>query len=95
MKKIEGKGDFPSHPGCLGNLNIPSEKEREVLSEMRRIKIRVRFLKEKLRDLHEKDATLETGKVKEELARLKKEWDTWEDRRKAAARERMMLLGHE
>lgn len=95
MEKNNPKETFPSHPGCLGDVHIPTEKEREILSEMRRIKTRVRYLKEQLRNLHGQESALQAGTAGEELARLKREWDALEEERKAAARERMILLGHE
>lgn len=86
---------FPQHAACPGAIKIPTEKEQKALSEMRRIKDRVRSLKERLKGLEASGSSEEIQAVKNDLAVLKKEWDAWEKRRKAAARERMMLLGHE
>ena len=51
------------------------------------------------RRVREIKAELESGEGEEpmegELASLKEEWETWRKRREAAARERMVMLGHE
>lgn len=62
---------------------------------MRRIKARVRGLRERLKGLEGLEHSHEIQTVKNDLAVLKKEWNECEKRRKAAAKERMMLLGHE
>ena len=86
---------FPQHAACPGAIKIPTEKEEESLSEMRRIKDRVRLLKERLKGLEGSCSSDEIQTVKDDLAVLKEEWNKWEKRRKTAAKERMMLLGHE
>jgi len=86
---------FPQQSACPGAIKIPTEKEQEALLEMRRIKDRVRLLKERLKGLEGPGSSEEIQTVKNDLDALKKEWDEWEEKRKAAARERMMLLGHE
>ena len=86
---------FPQHAACPGAIKIPTEKEQKALSEMRRIKDRVRSLKERLKGLEESGSSEDIQTVKNALAVLKKEWDEWEKRRKAAVRERMKFLGHE
>ena len=86
---------FPQHAACPGAVRIPTEKEERALSEMRRIKGQVRLLKERLKGLEASGTLEEIPAVKNDLAVLKKAWNQWEKRRKAAARERMILLGHE
>lgn len=86
---------FPQHAACPGAIKIPTEKEEESLSEMRRIKDRVRLLKERLKGLEGSCSSDEIQTVKDDLAVLKKEWNEWEKRRKTAVRERMKFLGHE
>ncbi|MBW2094430.1 MAG: hypothetical protein JRI80_06030 [Deltaproteobacteria bacterium] len=86
---------FPQHSMCQGAIKIPTEKEQKALAEMRRIKSRVRLLKERLKGLEGFGSSEEIQGVKDDLAAFKKEWNEWEKRRKAAARERMTLLGHE
>jgi len=82
---------------CPGQLEIPTPREQKALAAMRAIKEAVKPLKERLASLQgsgqgEVDEALT---VKAELARLKKDWDQWEAERKAAAKERMIILGHE
>jgi hypothetical protein len=82
---------------CPGQLEVPTPREQKALAAMRAIKEAVKPLKERLASLQdsgqgEGDDTLT---IKGELARLKKDWDQWEAERKAAAKERMIILGHE
>ena len=82
---------------CPGQLEVPTPREQKALAAMRAIKDQVRSLKERLASL-ESSGPNEGGeslKVKTDLARLKGEWDRWEAERKAAAKERMIILGHE
>lgn len=82
---------------CRG-VQVPSEDEVVALNAMRNIKGRVRELKKRLsllsssgRDEHVE----EIAALDKEMNRLKAEWNGWEERRKNAASERMILLGHE
>ena len=85
-------------PTCPGKVEVPTENERQALAAMRSIKERVRTLKGYLSDLDASESD-EHGRMaeemREELARLKADWDRWEEKRQRAARERMILLGHE
>jgi len=82
---------------CPGQMEIPTPREQKALTAMRAIKERVKPLKERLISLEESGRAQpgEVTDVKEELARLKQEWDRWERERQEAARERMIILGHE
>lgn len=82
---------------CPGQLEIPTPREQKALAGMRAIKDRVRSLKDRLASLEGsgRDEGREALGVKTELARLRKDWDLWEAERKAAAKERMIILGHE
>ena len=83
---------------CTGKMEVPTPKEREALTVMRDTKERVRKIKKRLNELKalKDDAqTEEILKLEGELGRLKQVWDSWEAKREAAARERMILLGHE
>lgn len=83
---------------CPGKVEVPTEEEREALAAMRSIKERVRQLKGYLAEQkalgRDKDRR-NIGEIREELLGLKKDWDRWEKKRKQAAKERMILLGHE
>ena len=83
---------------CTGKMEIPTPREREALAAMKSTKERVREIKKRLDELealkidsHAEEITSLEG----ELAHLKRTWDTWEAQRAAAAKERMVLLGHE
>ncbi len=102
------QSDTPSDPSrfpmveedgrpCPGQLEIPTLREQKALAAMRAIKEQVKPLKERLSSLEKTDqgSGREAVTVREELARLKGEWDAWETERRAAAKERMILLGHE
>ena len=83
--------------GCK-KIDVPTEEEVCALNELRCIKERVRELKKKISDLN---AGLVSGTrddlmiLENEMADLKEEWLSWEEKRQQAARERMIILGHE
>jgi len=82
---------------CPGQLEVPTPREQKALAAMRSIKDQVRPLKDRLVSLEEsgKGEDGESLSVKEELSRLKEAWNRLEAERKAAAKERMIILGHE
>ena len=83
---------------CSGKMEVPTPREREALAAMKSIKERVREIKKRLDELNalKNDAHAEEiVSLEREMARLKQEWDSWETKRDAAAKERMILLGHE
>ena len=79
-------------------IDVPTEEEVCALNELRCIKERVRELKKKISDL---SAGLVAGTredlmdLEKEMADLKEEWLAWEEKRQQAAKERMIILGHE
>ncbi len=79
-------------------IDVPTEEEVCALNELRGIKERVRELKKKISDL---SAGLVAGTrddlmiLEKEMADLKEMWLSWEEKRQQAARERMIILGHE
>ena len=87
------QSDAPS--SCPGKLQLQKKKKKEALDAMRSIKERVRALKKRLTALGSDEPTGETLALEKELAHLKVEWDKWEQKRQKAAKERMILLGHE
>ena len=85
-------------PSCPTKPRVPSDKEVEALDALRAIKDSARALKERmkaLRDERTEKAGVEIAEIEKELNRMRVEWDSWEKKRLAAARERMILLGHE
>lgn len=83
---------------CTGKMEIPTPREREALAAMKSTKERVREIKKRLDELEELkngSHTEEIASLKGELAHLKRTWDSWETQRAAAAKKRMILLGHE
>jgi hypothetical protein len=96
-KTKDGTGNLPS-VGCHGQLKIPTDEELQALRTMRAVKDRVRELKNRLLELQANDPSInphEQSNIEAELDRLKKEWNRLEIERKIAARNRMILLGHE
>jgi hypothetical protein len=87
------QSDAPS--SCPGKLQVPTVQEKEALDAMRSIKERVRALKKRLTAPGSDETTGEILELEKELAHLKVEWDKWEQKRQKAAKERMILLGHE
>jgi hypothetical protein len=79
-------------------LDVPTDDEVCALNELRCIKERVRELKKRISDL---SAGLVAGTrddlmmLEEQMEDLKEEWLSWEERRQQAAKERMIILGHE
>ena len=95
-KKNVSQSDAPS--SCQGKLQVPTVQEKEALDAMRSIKERVRALKKRLPALKASGLDETTGEIlalEKELAHLKVDWDKWEQKRQKAAKERMILLGHE
>ena len=85
-------------PNCPGKIEVPTAQEKEALDAMMEIKMRVRELKERLGELRRADADRngeEVSLIEEKLVRFKAEWNRWEEKRRDAARERMVFLGHE
>ena len=80
-------------------IDVPTEEEVTALNQLRSIKERLRKTRKQISDL---SAGLVEGGTREDLvlleiqmADLKEEWLVWEEKRQQAARERMMILGHE
>jgi len=98
MNDIRKPEDGFVFPSCPGKPRVPSDGEVEALEALRAIKERVRHLKAELAALRREpvggDGAAVSG-IQSELSRLRAEWKSWEKRREAAARERMILLGHE
>ena len=83
---------------CCKKTEVPSEDEVVALNAMRAIKERVRQLKTRLSEISSSNRDEEKGEalaLEEQMEELKAEWNEWEEKRKKAAKERMILLGHE
>jgi len=83
---------------CSGKMEVPTPRESEALAAMKAIKERVREIKKRLDELSALKDDVHAEEIvplEGEIARLKQEWDSWETKREAAAKERMILLGHE
>lgn len=92
--KPDGLGNCENH--CR-RIEVPTEDELVALNAMRAIKQEVKLLKERLRALPQTlpESLQERIELQEKLGRFKLEWEDWEKKRKAAAKKRMVLLGHE
>ena len=83
---------------CCKKMEVPSEDEVVALNAMRAIKDRVRDLKTRLSQVsssQKNEHRAEVLALQEKMAKLKVEWNEWEEKRKKAAKDRMILLGHE
>jgi predicted RNase H-like nuclease (RuvC/YqgF family) len=82
--------------GCQ-KVEVPTEDELQALNAMRDIKEKVRGLKKEISHLASgtRGKNDEIAHLEKEIERLKKEWQEWEEKRREAARMRMILLGHE
>jgi hypothetical protein len=91
----EDRGNGP--PTC-GKVEVPTAEELAALDAMRNIKKQARELKGKLSEIASggvAEKPGEAGALEEELERLKRQWESWEQKREKAAHDRMVLLGHE
>jgi hypothetical protein len=98
MSERNGSREKATRVGCPGPIEVPTEAEREALMALKSIKERGRTLKKRIASLQgtnrpEGAATL--LQMKEEMVELRTEWKRWEAKKQKAARERMVLLGHE
>ena len=83
---------------CCKKMEVPSEDEVVALNAMKAIKERVRDLKMRLSEISSSEKEEDKGEalaLKEKMEELKAEWNEWDEKRKKAAKERMILLGHE
>ncbi|MCP4683170.1 MAG: DUF3450 domain-containing protein [Desulfobacterales bacterium] len=98
MDKSDNKKEEFLLPACSGKKEVPSQKEMEALDAMKAIKDRVRPMKKQLASLKSSGNDGNAGMISElqrELDSLKAEWNNWEEIRQKAAKERMIILGHE
>ena len=98
MTKSHAPKDIFLTPACPGKIEIPTEEERAALGAMKAIKERVRDVKKRLRALKvsgRNESEEERIELEKELAQMKIDWNRWEEKRRKAAKERMILLGHE
>lgn len=87
----------PCEKICKG-IDVPTDDEVEALSAMKTLKLRVREVKNKISDisLNSNEGEAESLlALEQDLVRLKEEWNRWEEKRRRAAKERMILLGHD
>ncbi len=83
---------------CTGKMEIPTPRERTALAAMKSTKESVREIKKRLdelRALKNDTHAVKIASLEGDMARLKQKWTLLEEERDAAARERMILLGHE
>lgn len=95
-KKTEGASEEVD--SCCKKMEVPSEDEVAALNAMRAIKERVRDLKARLSEVassNRDEDKSEALTLEQKLEKLKAEWNEWEEKRKKAAKERMIFLGHE
>jgi predicted nucleic acid-binding Zn-ribbon protein len=92
----EPENEMSCGKGCQ-KVEVPTEDELRALNAMREIKERVRELSKKISHLesNSEGKSKEIVRIQGEVERLKEEWKEWEEKRKEAARVRMILLGHE
>ncbi len=98
---MSGKNEIGGAENCrktCRQVEVPSREEIAALNEMRTIKDSVRDLRKRLSNLsfsEESGDREEVERIERKMRQLKKEWKLWEKKREEAARERMILLGHE
>ncbi len=85
-------------PMCGQEKAVPTPREERVLRAMYSVKMRVREIKRKRASLKQEDQQGHAEALRaleDELKKLKAEWSRLEKERKEAAKERMILLGHD
>ena len=98
MRNKKTKETSAEVDSCCKKTEVPSEEEVVALNAMRAIKERVRDLKTRLSQVsssQKNEHRAEVLALQEKMAKLKVEWNEWEEKRKKAAKDRMILLGHE
>jgi predicted nuclease with TOPRIM domain len=86
-----------NNSNCCKRAEVPSDEEVAALSDMREIKVRAKELKKRLSEisLYHGEYLMEKSKLEKEMRELKSEWNELEEKRKRAAHDRMIMLGHE
>ncbi len=85
-------------PKTCREIKVPTDDEVEALNMLRAIKKRAGEIKGRISELSHSQKTEDRTLLREltlEMNRLKGHWRDWDIKRKAATRERMILLGHE
>jgi hypothetical protein len=90
-EKVDSGSGCDSCGTTCGPVEVPTKDEKEALDALRKIKARVRELKDEVGGTGDGSSAAR----EEELKGLRAEWDAWQSRLGEAARERMILLGHE
>jgi predicted nuclease with TOPRIM domain len=90
-------GCATSNSDCCKRVEVPSDEEVAALSDMREIKARVKELKKRQSEisLHKGEYLGEKSRLEKEMIELKTEWSELEEKRKRAAHDRMVMLGHD
>ncbi|MEW6665559.1 MAG: hypothetical protein AB1512_10130 [Thermodesulfobacteriota bacterium] len=87
--------------GCKNlcrEVEIPSDDELVALNAMRSIREKAKALREEMDRLQKTEpaqAGPERIRMQRQLDLLKQEWQEWEKKKNIAAKEKMVLLGHE
>ncbi len=98
MKNDTGKPELLPGISCPGKMKVPTDREQECLKALKAIKEKASVVKERLASLKGspgEDESPEIASLNRELSRLKSAWNEWDEKREKAAKERMILLGHE
>ncbi|MFH1490255.1 MAG: hypothetical protein ABII06_15225 [Pseudomonadota bacterium] len=96
INDIKDNADTCSHH-CKG-LEVPTDDEVAVLNEMRALKDQVKSIKRKISGISpsgDGSKKEDLAGLESDLARLKIEWKDLDAKRQEAARQRMIILGHE
>jgi hypothetical protein len=98
MRDKKTKESSAEVDSCCKKMEVPSEEEVVALNAMKAIKERVRDMKKRLSEIspsHKGEDKAEALDLEEKMQALRAQWNAWEEKRKKAAKERMILLGHE
>ena len=97
MIEINKKRELECLKTCR-QVKVPTDDEVEALNMLRTIKQRAGEIKRRISELSLSQKAEDRALLRElglEMTRLKGQWRDWDLKRKAATRERMILLGHE
>jgi predicted nuclease with TOPRIM domain len=93
----EQTGCATNNSNCCKRAEVPSDEEVAALMGMREIKARVKELKKRMSEisLYNGEYLMEKSRLEKEMTELKSEWNELEEKRRRAAHDRMIMLGHE
>jgi len=83
----------PDQGKTCRKIKVPTDDEIFALNKMREIRNMIHMIKSRL--LESDIDTDMKSELEDRISALKMEWKLWEEKKDLAAKERMIILGHE